>query len=146
MNRLFFRPEHSGLTKVEAARHTLAEINPDVSFEAFNGNITLPDMFGVLMDRIQHGGLVDGQPVDLVLSCVDNYEARIAINQVTSVMTIFARAILLIRRQACLFRKPRPAMNVTKFGWRVVFPRTPSLVTSSSCCRAALLVSNALRP
>jgi ubiquitin-like modifier-activating enzyme 5 len=80
MNRLFFRPEHAGLTKTEAARRTLVDINPDVSFEALDGNITLPDMFSVLVDRIQHGGL-DGKPINLVMSCVDNYEARMAINQ-----------------------------------------------------------------
>ena len=80
MNRLFFRPEHAGLTKTEAARRTLADINPDVEFEALDGNITLPDMFSVLVDRMQHGGLRGG-PVDLIMSCVDNYEARMAINQ-----------------------------------------------------------------
>lgn len=89
MNRLFFRPEHSGLTKTEAAQRTLAEINPDVQFEVYDGNITLPDMFNVLSDRIQHGGLVAGQPVDMVLSCVDNYEARMAINQVRSLSYMF---------------------------------------------------------
>ena len=33
MNRLFFRPEHCGLTKTQAAIVTLREINPDVQFE-----------------------------------------------------------------------------------------------------------------
>lgn len=31
-----------------------------------------------------HGGLEEGKPVDLVLSCVDNFEARMAINTVSS--------------------------------------------------------------
>jgi molybdopterin/thiamine biosynthesis adenylyltransferase len=35
------------------------------------------------MDRISHGGLKDNKPVDLVLSCVDNFEARITINTVS---------------------------------------------------------------
>eukprot|EP00079_Xenopus_tropicalis_P036328 XP_017950099.1 PREDICTED: ubiquitin-like modifier-activating enzyme 5 isoform X1 [Xenopus tropicalis] len=51
MNRLFFQPHQAGLSKVEAAEHTLRK-----------------------------GGLKEGTPVDLVLSCVDNFEARMAIN------------------------------------------------------------------
>ncbi|XP_068092383.1 ubiquitin-like modifier-activating enzyme 5 isoform X3 [Hyperolius riggenbachi] len=51
MNRLFFQPHQAGLSKVEAAEHTLS-----------------------------NGGLKEGDPVDLVLSCVDNFEARMAIN------------------------------------------------------------------
>ena len=30
MNRMFYRPEHSGMSKVEAAKQTLNVINPDV--------------------------------------------------------------------------------------------------------------------
>jgi len=80
MNRLFFRPEHRGLSKTEAAQRTLLEINPDVQFEHYNYSITSVDKFDHFMDRIKHGGLT-GNNVDLVLCCVDNYEARVAINR-----------------------------------------------------------------
>lgn len=80
MNRLFFQPHQAGLSKVEAAEHTLRNINPDVSFETHNYNITTMDNFTHFMDRISRGGLEEGKPVDLVLSCVDNFEARMAIN------------------------------------------------------------------
>ncbi|XP_074549374.1 ubiquitin-like modifier-activating enzyme 5 [Halichoeres trimaculatus] len=80
MNRLFFQPHQAGLSKVEAAEHTLRNINPDVSFEVHNYNITTMENFTHFMDRISHGGLEEGNPVDLVLSCVDNFEARMAIN------------------------------------------------------------------
>ncbi|XP_053198672.1 ubiquitin-like modifier-activating enzyme 5 [Scomber japonicus] len=80
MNRLFFQPHQAGLSKVEAAEHTLRNINPDVSFETHNYNITTMDNFTHFMDRISHGGLEEGKPVDLILSCVDNFEARMAIN------------------------------------------------------------------
>jgi len=79
MNRLFFQPHQSGLSKVEAAANTLTFINPDVSIETHNYNITTMDNFNHFMDRISHGSL-SGGPVDLVLSCVDNFEARMAIN------------------------------------------------------------------
>lgn len=80
MNRLFFQPHQAGLSKVEAAEHTLRNINPDVLFETHNYNITTMENFTHFMDRISHGGLEEGKPVDLILSCVDNFEARMAIN------------------------------------------------------------------
>lgn len=80
MNRLFFRPEQSGLSKVEASFQTLRDINPDVEFEIFNMNITTSESYDVLLERIRHGGLQEKR-VDLVLSCVDNYAARMTINQ-----------------------------------------------------------------
>ncbi|XP_049858706.1 ubiquitin-like modifier-activating enzyme 5 [Schistocerca gregaria] len=79
MNRLFFQPHHAGLSKVDAAAKTLSFINPDVVMETYNYNVTTVDNFQDFMERISHGGL-SGGPVDLVLSCVDNFEARMAIN------------------------------------------------------------------
>ncbi|XP_069673993.1 ubiquitin-like modifier-activating enzyme 5 [Periplaneta americana] len=79
MNRLFFQPHQAGLSKVEAAARTLSFINPDVTMETYNYNITTVDNFQDFMQRISHGSLTGG-PVDLVLSCVDNFEARMAIN------------------------------------------------------------------
>uniref|UniRef100_A0A8C5YI67 Ubiquitin-like modifier-activating enzyme 5 n=1 Tax=Microcebus murinus TaxID=30608 RepID=A0A8C5YI67_MICMU len=80
MNRLFFQPHQAGLSKVQAAEHTLRNINPDVLFEIHNYNITTVENFQHFMDRISNGGLEEGKPVDLVLSCVDNFEARMTIN------------------------------------------------------------------
>lgn len=79
MNRLFFTPDQAGQSKVEAASATLININPDVAIETHNFNITTVDNFTVFLDRISNGALKGG-PVDLVLSCVDNFEARMAIN------------------------------------------------------------------
>merc|ERR1712130_99557 len=80
MNRLFFRPEQAGMTKTDASVQTLSHINPDVQFEAYTYSITSVDHYSHFLDRIKEGGL-HGGPVDLVLGCVDNFEARIAINQ-----------------------------------------------------------------
>ncbi|CDJ35743.1 uncharacterized protein EMH_0085010 [Eimeria mitis] len=104
MNRLFFTPNDVGLTKVEAARRTLSFVNPDVELEAHNANICQD--FELFLSRILNGkesmqnrlqqrqreaeqGTVQRRgltcpgkwPVDLVLSCVDNYAARITISQ-----------------------------------------------------------------
>uniref|UniRef100_A0A915PQQ6 Ubiquitin-like modifier-activating enzyme 5 n=1 Tax=Setaria digitata TaxID=48799 RepID=A0A915PQQ6_9BILA len=79
MNRLFYQPQHSGMSKVDAARNTLIAINPDVDFETYNMNITTVENYPVFVDRIRKGNLT-GEKVDLILSCVDNFEARMAIN------------------------------------------------------------------
>merc|ERR1719192_2338308 len=81
MNRLFFQPHQAGLSKVDAAAKTLESINPDVIFETWNYNITTVDNFDHFVERIRKGGLTEGEPVELVLSCVDNFEARMAINK-----------------------------------------------------------------
>ena len=57
----------------------MSNINPDVQFETHNYNITTMDNFQHFMNRIREGSLTGGS-VDLVLSCVDNFEARMAIN------------------------------------------------------------------
>lgn len=79
MNRLFFQPYQAGQSKVEAAANTLRYINPDVEIEIHNYNITTVDHFQDFMNTISNSSLKNG-PVDLVLSCVDNFEARMAIN------------------------------------------------------------------
>jgi ubiquitin-like modifier-activating enzyme 5 len=74
MNRLFFRPEHVGLSKVEAAAAMLRGINPDVEVIAYPCDVTTVAGFGVLAGCFREG-------IDLALSCVDNYEARMSVNQ-----------------------------------------------------------------
>lgn len=80
MNRLFFTPDQAGLSKVDAAAKTLNFINPDVEIITNNYNITTVESFEKFLDAISFGGIEEGTPVDLVLSCVDNFEARMTIN------------------------------------------------------------------
>ena len=84
MNRLFFRPDQAGLTKTVAAKSTLNDINPDVQIEAHDINITGIAEFEDFLNGLRSGGTVTGHSVDLVLSCVDNFQARLSINQVDS--------------------------------------------------------------
>ena len=89
MNRLFFRPEQAGQTKTAAAKATLEAINPDVCFEEHTYNIAETAHFDHFLDRLSHGSLHNNNsPVDLVLSCVDNYAARTAINQACNELNI----------------------------------------------------------
>lgn len=88
MNRLFFTPDQSGLAKVDAAARTLQFINPDVQIVTHNYNITTVDSFDKFLTAIKTGGTIDSNPVDLVLSCVDNFEARMAINTACNELNI----------------------------------------------------------
>ncbi|CAA2955459.1 ubiquitin-like modifier-activating enzyme 5 [Olea europaea subsp. europaea] len=84
MNRLFFRPKQAGLTKTDAAVQTLSDINPDVVLESYTLNITTVRGFETFMSSLRNKSFCsskDGCGVDLVLSCVDNYEARMVVNQ-----------------------------------------------------------------
>lgn len=85
MNRLFFRPEQVGMTKTDAAAQTLAEINPDVLIESYTLNITTVKGFEKFMETLTNQVIESTRGrqsgVDLVLSCVDNYEARMVVNQ-----------------------------------------------------------------
>ena len=80
MNRLFFRPEHAGMTKTDAAVRTLRDINPDVEYESYHMNITTVDGFKAFSDSLKDPATGESR-VDLVLACVDNYEARMCVNQ-----------------------------------------------------------------
>jgi ubiquitin-like modifier-activating enzyme 5 len=81
MNRLFFTPVQVGLSKVQAAKETLLLINPEVQIEDYNTNITTSEGFDHVNDRIQNGSISKCR-IDLVLSCVDNYAARMTINTI----------------------------------------------------------------
>lgn len=88
MNRLFFRPDQAGMTKTDAAVQTLEGINPDVELESYTMNITTVEGFerfvASLTEPVSGDDLEDNNKksrVNLVLSCVDNYEARMVVNQ-----------------------------------------------------------------
>lgn len=84
MNRLFFRPEQVGMTKTDAAVQTLTDINPDVVLESYTLNITTVQGFETFMSSLKNkcfNPTKEDCGVDLILSCVDNYEARMVVNQ-----------------------------------------------------------------
>ena len=80
MNRLFYTPEQIGMEKVVAAKQTLEKINPDVKIEAFSMNITTSENFDKFCECIEKGG-VNNDRISIILSCVDNYGARMTINK-----------------------------------------------------------------
>ena len=85
MNRLFYTPEQIGLDKVEAAKRSLEKINPDVAIEGFSYNIVSNDYFDQFLEKVEKGSLTGGR-IDMILSCVDNYGARMAINKACNML------------------------------------------------------------
>ncbi len=67
------------MSKVAAAAATLTLINPDVVIEAYHAKIGSIDSWDQFVDRLKNGGLRGGK-VDMVLGCVDNFEARMSVN------------------------------------------------------------------
>ncbi|KAI5691999.1 ThiF family [Leishmania braziliensis] len=80
MNRLFYRPEQQGLKKVEAAKETLKDINPDTVVEPHAYNITSTEQWQRFSDALTKGGVSPNSPIDLLLCCVDNFQARLTVN------------------------------------------------------------------
>eukprot|EP00965_Chrysotila_dentata_P065425 2168411-Pleurochrysis_carterae.AAC.1 len=60
MNRLFYTPDQCGMTKVAAARKSLSFINPDVTIEDYNYNITTVENFDHFMNCISKGAELHG--------------------------------------------------------------------------------------
>lgn len=85
MNRMFYVPSHAGMAKVEAAKASLGLINPDVEIEAHNANICSLQEYDKFKERVSQGS-INGDACDLVLSCVDNYAARMSINKACNEM------------------------------------------------------------
>lgn len=71
MNRLFFQPHQAGLSKVEAAARTLSFINPDVTVETYNYNITTLENFQDFSNRLRSVILPQGNDLTtfIVLHC-----------------------------------------------------------------------------
>ncbi|TPP47711.1 ThiF family protein [Leishmania donovani] len=80
MNRLFYRPEQQGMKKVEAAKETLEGINPDTVIEPHAYNITSTEHWQRFSEALTKGGVSPNSPIDLLLCCVDNFQARLTVN------------------------------------------------------------------
>merc|ERR1712070_457186 len=67
LNRLFYRPEHVGLSKTQATKATLASVNPHVLVETYSLDITAEDADALIIDKLRSGGVEGGDPVNLVV-------------------------------------------------------------------------------
>lgn len=79
--RMFYRPEHVGMAKIQAARMCLGQLNPNLSLETYHCDICSES------DAFKQKALANG-PIDLILSTVDNISARRALNQLALELSI----------------------------------------------------------
>jgi ubiquitin-like modifier-activating enzyme 5 len=104
MNRLFYRPCQAGMSKTDAAAQTLREINADVDIVARSWDVCSVHNYDAVRHCFAHGALANKDsllplfsssccsssspalngPVDLVLTCVDNFSARICVDEICS--------------------------------------------------------------
>jgi len=57
MNRMFYLPSHEGLAKVDAAKKSLNDINPDTIIEAHNSNVCTIENYNAFKEKILTGGI-----------------------------------------------------------------------------------------
>ena len=57
MNRMFYLPSHEGLAKVDAAKKSLNDINPDTIIEAHNSNVCTIENYNAFKEKILNGGI-----------------------------------------------------------------------------------------
>jgi molybdopterin/thiamine biosynthesis adenylyltransferase len=76
---MFYRPEHAGWSKTQVARNFLTDINPSVRFRSFNYDLCV--RYDDFLTSLRRGSLDENAPVDLLVCCVDNRAARLAVNE-----------------------------------------------------------------
>ena len=85
---MFYRPEQSGWNKTMACRHYCSELNPDTVFEVHNINITTEENKQKFKETVATGSLDRKSAVNLVVGCVDNFEARQAMEAVSEELQV----------------------------------------------------------
>ena len=81
MNRLFFRPSQVGLPKVIAAQSTLQGISSSTTISPYDLSITSLDHYDTFLHALRFGSVDSSSPIDLLLCCVDNFDARVTVNR-----------------------------------------------------------------
>lgn len=82
MNRMFFTPDQVGMLKVDAAKQSLDKISQgNTVVVPINGNICSVECYSLLLDTIRTERSAQDNRKSLLLCCVDNYAARVTVNQ-----------------------------------------------------------------
>ena len=88
MNRMFYRPEQAGWNKTMACRHYCSELNPDTVFEVHNMNVAAEENREKFKASVSSGSIDRKAPVNLILGCVDNMEARQAMEAISEELQV----------------------------------------------------------
>jgi len=149
MNRLFYTPEQIGLDKVQAAKLTLEKINPDVEIEGYSYNITSTENYDLFLKKIQYGSKDNKSNVSLVLSCVDNFAARMTINIACNTLNqiwmesgvsedaMNGHIQFMIPGETACYKCAEPLVMVEKKDEKIVLKREGVLNIIYSICRYA---------
>ena len=88
---MFYRPEQCGWNKTMACRHYCSELNPDTVFEVHNLDIATEENKQKLKETVASGSLDRKSSVNMLIGCVDNWEAR-------QVLEVAAATVPLVQR------------------------------------------------
>ena len=81
---MFYRPEQCGWNKTMACRHYCSELNPDTVFEVHNLDIATEENKQKLKETVASGSLDRKSSVNMLIGCVDNWEARQVLEAVST--------------------------------------------------------------
>ena len=81
---MFYRPEQCGWNKTMACRHYCSELNPDTVFEVHNLDIATEENKQKLKETVASGSLDLKSSVNMLIGCVDNWEARQVLEAVSA--------------------------------------------------------------
>ncbi|KAH9193297.1 hypothetical protein AeNC1_004723 [Aphanomyces euteiches] len=98
MSRMHFLPEQVGMTKVQASRIYLRHLNPHVEIETYHCDVTNELDADILLDVLQdckmqqqtpqNNQMTFRLPMDAIVCCVDNSQARKRVNQIALQLSI----------------------------------------------------------
>merc|ERR1712070_49273 len=148
LNRLFYRPEHVGLSKTQATKATLISVNAHVLVETYSLDVTTKDAEELIADRLRTGAVGAGDQVDLIISCVDNRDARLVVNNVRRALKLpwMDSSTFTNGLTGCVQFIPDGAMALEFASDVAVVPGSimPSLPTTTSIL-AGVLTQNVLK-
>jgi ubiquitin-like modifier-activating enzyme 5 len=109
---MFYRPEQSGWNKTMACRHYCSELNPDTVFEVHNINIATEENKQKLKETVASGSLDRKSSVNMIIGCVDNWEARQVLEAVSDELQLIPTPTLTPTLSPTLSLSPSPTLSL----------------------------------
>ena len=110
---MFYRPEQSGWNKTMACRHYCSELNPDTVFEVHNINIATEENKQKLKETVASGSLDRKSSVNMIIGCVDNWEARQVLEAVSDELQLIPTPTLTPTLSPTLSLSPSPTLSLS---------------------------------
>lgn len=119
--QILYKTASVGKTKVESARETIKELNPEINIKIYNERISETNAGEIF------------QNYDITIDCTDNFESRYVINKacVKLGLPMVHGSILRFEGQVSVFNKS-PCYSC-------LYPEPPPAEISPTCARAGVL-------